>query len=94
MRLDLSRLSPRQLLHLSTHRAYRERLGGDGENTKLVLADMAKRAFIGRPTYRGDEREAAQNEGKRIFMLETLRLLGVTEEELLEQMQERTADDG
>jgi hypothetical protein len=83
-------LDPRQLLHLATHRAYRSCFAGP--NGERVLVDMAHRSHIGRALYRGDRDEMLINEGKRLFMVETLEILGTTEKELLDRMQARETD--
>lgn len=93
MSFDLSRLDPRQLLRLKTHRAYRTCFGG--ESGKLVLTDLAQANFLGRTTFVADcEKQTFVHEGMRFAVLNILKILGVTEEELVERMQERETEDG
>lgn len=94
--MTLRNLNPRQLFDLKVHRAYRERLGGDGENAKTVLVDLADANFLFKSTFNPkSEKQTFINEGRRLCVLEILYILGKTEKELLDSFQPKEAiDDG
>lgn len=86
MTLNLGKLDPTQLFRLKTHRAYRKLL--QGEDWKIVLADLARTNFLSRPTIvPGDPVTTSYNEGRRMAVIDILTVLGSEEEEVLKGFQ-------